>query len=223
MAKDSHNAVMDNLAISLFITSTDTGIGKTFFASVLIKEILEKKLFKAEEIAYFKPIQCGREFRNEEFATDYDCISRENPEIAVFNSYFLGYPAAPNLAAKLENITIDIKKIKEDFKNLKKQFKFIIVEGAGGLAVPITDDYWISDLAKDLNLPIVLVIRTALGTINHSLLSIEHARNKKLEIAGIQVSDVIPGENLQKEDSITSILRIGNVELFSIEKFLAGK
>lgn len=214
----------------IFITSTDTGVGKTFFAKVLIQDLIDNKLFKASEIAYFKPIQCGLEMVNKQAITDSDSVIKSNPEIKTFNSYFFEYPAAPNFAASLENKIIDTKKIINDFKQLKKDFKFIIVEGAGGIAVPITNDYLVSDLIKDLNLAIILVIRSELGTINHSLLSIEHARNKQIEILGIKVSaakainESIYTKNdpeinkIQKQAAINSILSIGNVELFDLNK-----
>ncbi len=218
---------------ALFITSTDTGVGKTYFSSFLISQLTSQKIFSAKQIAYYKPIQCGLEIRDGKPKTDCDYISENNPEVEVFNSYFLGYPAAPNFAASLEGIAIDIEKIKNDFADLKKRFDFVIIEGAGGLAVPISDEFLISDLAHYLNLPLVLVIRADLGTINHSLLSIEHARNKDLEILGIHVSAPNPNNNasysgtnektneLQKKAAIDSILKIGSVNLFDITSLFA--
>ncbi len=214
---------------SLFISSTDTGVGKTYFSSLLISELTRQEIFSAKQIAYYKPIQCGLEMRNGLPRTDCDYISENNPGVGVFNSYFLQYPAAPNFAATLENITIDIEKIEKDFADLKKRFDFIIVEGAGGLAVPITDKFLVSDLAQYLGLPLVLVIRPDLGTINHSLLSIEHARNKKLEILGVYVSAPNPNKNetysgtnektdeMQKKSAIDSILRIGSTNIFDLK------
>lgn len=214
----------------IFITSTDTGVGKTYFASSLIQSLIQSNTFKTSQIAYFKPIQCGLEIRNGQGETDLDFIHKHNPDIKVFNSYFFEYPAAPNFAAALENKTIDIKKIIDDFNQLKKQFDFIVVEGAGGLAVPVNNHYLISDLIKDLNLPIVLVISPDLGTINHSLLSIEHAKNKNIQILGITVSvsnlndlSIYTKNNpeinkKQKQEAINSILNIGSVELFDLNK-----
>lgn len=213
---------------ALFISSTDTGVGKTYFSSFLISQLIDQRVFSTKQIAYYKPIQCGLEIRNGKPKTDCDYITENNPGVEVFNSYFLQYPAAPNFAASIENITIDLNKIKKDFEELKAKFDFVIVEGAGGLAVPITDNFLVSDLAQYLDLPLVLVIRPDLGTINHSLLSIEHARNKDLEILGIYVSTPNPNNNetysgtnektdqLQKKSAIDSILSMGKVKIFNL-------
>lgn len=174
----------------IFISATDTNIGKTHFSGLLIKELL--KHYKADEIAYYKPIQCGREFDDtkKEYQTDLETISDLDLGIDAHNSYFLNYPAAPLLSAKLENTDISIAKIRYDFAALKAKYKFIIVEGAGGLAVPIKNGFMISDLAKALDLPLLLIARPDLGTINHTILSIEHAQKKDIPILGFMTSEV---------------------------------
>jgi len=97
-------------------------------------------------------------------------------------------PAAPSLAADLEGIDIDIDKIVEDYKELGKKCDFIILEGAGGLLTPIKDSFSMRDLVIKLNLPLLIVARPNLGTINHTLLTIEAAKNKNIKIAGIIIS-----------------------------------
>lgn len=218
----------------VFVSATDTGVGKTYFAAQLIADLIKRGYYQAEEITYYKPIQCGLELRNGQPETDADFVLRANPGIKVFNSYFFEYPAAPNFAALLENKSLDLKKIHDDFAEIKKNTKFVVVEGAGGLAVPLTDQYLVSDLARDFALPLILLIRPDLGTINHSLLSIEHARNKNLHIMGIQVSVSNPTDKscytkqdpvidkLQKQSAIDTILSLGNVRLFDLTNELTN-
>ncbi len=168
---------MTQSATSLFISATDTNVGKTYTSIALLHELLSCG-FKASELAYYKPIQCGLE------NSDIDLVATALPEISIYNSYLLKYPAAPSFAAEQENLTIDIQRIISDYQVIKTKYKLVIVEGAGGLAVPINGDYLVSDLLQDLAIPLLLVIRPNLGTINHSLLSLEHARNKGLNILG---------------------------------------
>lgn len=185
-------------------------MGKTFFSNLIIKSALQT--FSADQIAYYKPIQCGKEFSGEinGYEADFEYIKRHNPGIAVYNSYFLSQPAAPIIAANSggEKIDIDLSKIEDDFKKIKSQHKFVIVEGAGGLVVPIKENFLVSDLIKLLDLPLLLIIGSKLGTINHSLLSIEHAKSKNIELLGFVMSNREP---LSAHDS--EVLRV--IENFS--------
>ncbi len=162
--------------MSLFISATDTNIGKTYVAAQILKSLLDQGN-AVTDLAYYKPLQCGTD-------TDFEWIANQIPDLCVYNSYLLKYPAAPSFAAAQENLEIDINKILRDFQEIKNKHKIVIVEGAGGLAVPVKGTYLVSDLIRDLDLPLLLVLRQSLGTINHSLLSIEHARSKKLNLIG---------------------------------------
>lgn len=212
----------------IFISGTDTGVGKTYCSIALIKELIAEG-YKLEEIAYYKPIQCGRdqealadlsEGMSPLSGTDMGLASEAVPGLKVYCSYFLEYPAAPILSAEMEDIQIDIEKIKSDFEELKNKYKFLVVEGAGGLAVPVKENYLISDLTKDLDLPVLIVARPDLGTINHSLLSIEHARGKNLEIAGLYVNSysesIIEAKLSQIEANFSSSAQ-GSDEILSKE------
>lgn len=180
----------------IFVTATDTDVGKTFFSKSLINFLVENKIFEARDIAYFKPIQCGS-------PTDFDEI-KASTGVEIYCTYNLNFPASPDYAAKLENVEVSLNKIKDDFDKLKKTYKFIVVEGAGGAAVPINDKELISDLIKKLQLETIIVIRPDLGTINHSLLTIEHLKSKAITIKGIYVSarsrDVSEGYNITSEE-----------------------
>ena len=189
---------------------------------------MKKYNFHAEDIAYYKPIQCGVNPR-----TDFETISMQQPKVSTYNTYLLNYPASPDYAAKLDGFDLSLDLIKLDFEKIKAKHKFVIVEGAGGLAVPINGDILVSDIAKTLDLPVVLVSKNQLGNINQSLLSLEHLAKKGLDCAGIIFSDkeevfldqeygITDREMLeaQKAASIESILNVSGQKVFSLGSFL---
>jgi dethiobiotin synthetase len=198
----------------IFISATDTDVGKTYFANKIIGQLLKSGRYTALELAYYKPIQCGSE-------KDYDLIKEEHPGVATYISYDFAFAASPDYAASLENIDIQLEKIQEDFTKIKAKHKFIIVEGAGGLAVPINDTNTVADIVKILDLPLVLIIRSELGTINHSILSIEYARHKGLKLNGIIVSTKNKNNDqavqARNDAAIASILKHAKVNLIKLE------
>jgi dethiobiotin synthetase len=198
---------------SIFISATDTGVGKTFHSVKLLKKLLDLG-YKREELAYYKPIQCGDN-------KDYSVITQDLGDISTYCSYDLHYPASPHYAAQKEGIVINLEKIRSDYDEIKTKHKFIVVEGAGGLAVPLNySGDLVSDIPRVLELPIILVIRPNLGTINHSLLSIEHARTKGLEICGIIVSELaLEADTERTKNSIDTIIKFGGVKIFSYGQF----
>ena len=206
----------------LFVTATDTDVGKTYFSKSLLSKLLEQ--MPKEKLAYYKPIQCGK-------PTDYDVIKELG--IDTHCSYDLTYPASPDYAASLEGVEIKLEKILDDFQKLKAQYDFILVEGAGGLAVPINKTEMISDLAKALNLETILVIRPDLGTINHSILSLEHIKAKGLKLKGIYVSGKhrdlslayeLSDEERSKQNSaaLKSILEFSQAKEISLDEIAYG-
>ena len=198
----------------IFITATDTGVGKTFFSQKIIEAVAQ--IIDRRDIAYYKPIQCGKDakelFGNIFYEADYQCIERACPDIDTYCTYEFDFPASPDYASSLENVVIDINKIVQDFEKLRLDYKFIVVEGAGGLAVPINSTEMISDVAKALNLTTVLITKPVLGTINQTLLSIEHAKAKGLNIEALILAE---------EDSVSEAMEASQLEasLESIERF----
>lgn len=187
-----------NKSKAVFITATDTDVGKTFFSKSLIRYLLENKVFDKSEVVYYKPIQCGT-------PTDFEEVHHQTG-VDVFCTYNLKYPASPDYASSLEKIGISIEKIKTDFIKLQSQYRYVIVEGAGGPAVPINQKHFVSDLIKELDLETILVTRPDLGTINHSILSIEHLKAKGIKVKGIYVSaksrDLSEAYDLSLEDKL---------------------
>jgi dethiobiotin synthase len=175
----------------IFVTGTDTGIGKTIVSAALMNSFREK-----ENVCYWKPIQTGTEEDNdtETVRKLANCSGKEIHD----KGFRLEKPLSPHLSARLANVEITIQKTLSFVEN-QSENKFWIVEGAGGVLVPLNENELMIDLIKALNLPVVIVSRSGLGTINHTLLTIEVLRNKGLEILGV----IMNGEpNLENKKAI---------------------
>ncbi len=167
-----------------FITGTDTNVGKTLVSAVLTLAL---------QGYYWKPIECGLA----DEISDYKTIQQLTalPDIHFFPSnYSLKASLSPHQAAELENITIDINNCQ-----LPMNSQPLIVEGAGGVFVPINQHECLLDLMKKFHLPIIIVSRGTLGTLNHTLLTIEALRTRGLNIYGV----IFSGElNLKNQTTI---------------------
>jgi dethiobiotin synthetase len=171
------------------VTGTDTGIGKTVFSAGLVAAL---------DGVYWKPIQAGLD---EE--TDRDTVLRLSglpAERMLPEAYRLNTPASPHLAAEIDGVTIDPAKLA-----LPASDRPLVVEGAGGLLTPLTRSVSYIDVIANWRAPVVLCARTTLGTINHSLLSIEALRSRDIELKGI----VFIGE--ANAESETIIAAMGQV------------
>lgn len=170
--------------MKLFITGIGTDVGKTI-ASAIVTQALEAD--------YWKPIQAG-DLDNSDSHKIQRYISNDKTVIHP-NSYKLNTPASPHLAATIDGITIDLKKITEP-----KTKNHLVIEGAGGLLVPINNSDCIVDLIQK-DYKVIVVSRHYLGSINHTLLTFEALKNRKIEVAGILFSG---DENQSTEEIILS-------------------
>jgi len=200
--------------MNIFITGTDTDVGKTVVTAGLASAVRSL----GYSVGVFKPVQTGSLKKNNELVSpDLEFIKSADESILTKASYNFKEPAAPSLAAYLEGIDIDIDKIIEDYKELERKCDFVIVEGAGGLLVPIKDKFLMRDLVKTLYLPMVIVTRPDLGTINHTLLTIEAAKNKNIKIAGIIISDYPSGtENIAIKNAPDMIKELSGEKILGI-------
>jgi dethiobiotin synthetase len=167
----------------LFITGTDTGVGKTLLSSVLVAALNRK---------YWKPVQTGACE-----GTDRETVSKW-AEIPVEDTYQESYvfdpPVSPHLAAKQQGTTIHLQRIRRP-----ASAEPIVIEGAGGVFVPVNDDAFMLDLMRHLAVPVVVAARTALGTINHTLLTVFAIRTASLALRGVVM---IGKENIENRHSI---------------------
>jgi len=206
----------------LFITGTSTGVGKTVISAIICRILVNS----GRSIVYYKPVQTGLINENDKDIAP-DCRFVENL-INDFNNCMSSYtylfkkPASPHLAARLEGAKIKISKILNDYNNLCKDYDFIIVEGAGGLYVPLNDELdLVSDIPKMLNLNIVMVADAGLGTINHVSLSFKFIQSLQNHLSGIiliyhgEEPTDIEIENLSVLKKITGL---NNIYLFPAVK-----
>lgn len=171
-------------AAGYFVTGTDTGVGKTVVACALVRGLRARGV----DAGAMKPIETGvgpegpldamalQEAAGGDDALDDVCPQR------------FALPAAPTVAAKAEGRAVELWAIRRGYERLKARHDCVIAEGAGGLLVPATEDLCMADLAREFGLPLILVARAALGTINHTLLTLEAAVERGLAVAGVVIS-----------------------------------
>lgn len=195
----------------IFITGTDTGVGKTFVTALLLAE-LRRRGVKA---AGFKPIACGGGGRND--ARMFCRLMNREVPLEVINPVYLRHPLAPSVAARLERRRIDLGKVFHNYELLAAHYCVVLVEGAGGLMVPIRRDYFVADLALELDLPVLIVGRLGLGTINHTLLTVLQARAMKLKLAGIVLNDVAgKGRGLAEKTNVDVVPALCRLPLLGV-------
>jgi dethiobiotin synthetase len=171
----------------IFITGTDTGVGKTYVTATLLVELRSRGVHAAA----FKPIACGTGGRHD--AEIYAEIMDHEQPLNAINPVYLRHPLAPSVAARLEHKPVDLRQVFRSYQRLAAHYEVVLVEGAGGLMVPIRNNYFVGDLARALRLPLIVVARLGLGTINHSLLTVRQARAMGLKVQGIILNDTIGG------------------------------
>lgn len=176
--------------MSIVVTGTGTGVGKTVACAVILARYGPRR-----RLAYWKPVQSGTRG-----GTDGSRIARWTRGFAevLEEEYRFLRPLSPHLAARLEGKAIDPERIAAALVRhaLSDPKRDIVVEGVGGLLVPLTEGgYLVADLVRDLALPCLIVARTALGTINHTLLTLEAARARGIRVAGVVLSGPRDDEN----------------------------
>lgn len=187
--------------MNLFLTGTDTNVGKSYVASLLVRALRAK----GRDCVGLKPICCG----DREDATLLHAAADGAIELNDINPVWLRTPAAPYTASLIENRAIDLALIREAFERARAKHENVIVEGAGGWLVPIARDYSIADLAAEMGLPVAIVVANRLGALNHALLTVAAVRARGLECAGLILNH--PSE----EEDIATTTNRGVLEEFA--------
>lgn len=206
----------------LFITGTDTGVGKTRVASSLLAAWTRN----GRRLAGMKPIETGCA------ALDGTLVSADGAalwraggrrhDLALVAPLRLAAPASPAAAAALAGTTLDLPAIDRAFAALAGDSDLIVIEGAGGLLVPITDQLLMADLALRFEAPLVIVARASLGTVNHTLLTIEAARRRGLAVAGVILNRQRALVGVDEASNPTAIASFGDVPLLGTLPFRPG-
>ncbi|MFH1837872.1 MAG: dethiobiotin synthase [Candidatus Omnitrophota bacterium] len=209
---------------AVFVTGTDTGVGKTVVSGLLLRFLCENGFKSITQ----KWVQTGSAYPPEDLLThmsfieDGDMLLREHlDEMA---PYVFKFPASPHLAASLEEKTISSEKITDIFKKLRQEFDCVIVEGSGGVLVPINDKEMIGDIAQKLELPVIIVAENRLGAINQTLLTVEALQSRQMKIIGIVFNRLSKNEDETiLENNKETIKRLSGVNVLGELKFNADK
>ena len=190
-------------------------IGTETYVSTLLYKALKKHNFQ-----YYKPIQSGCFLRDGKLtAPDVDFLTKFNgiPYDNSMVTYTLKEEVSPHLASEMENTNIEIENIKKHYEDLKRKYSNILVEGAGGFYVPlIRDKFYIYDLIKMFNLPVVLVCGTRVGAINHTMLTLNALKTMGIKLQGL-VFNNYKGQFFE-DDNIKVILELSQIKNYIIVK-----
>lgn len=209
-----------------FIIGTDTEIGKTTFAAGFAHLLKEK----GYNVGVMKPIATGsKKYSNKFKSLDTKILTtatRNQEGDDVINPFFYKIPSAPYLATKilLNSTKIDLNIIKKKYMELQKKYDYMIVEGIGGLMVPLTRDQYVANLAKRLNLPIVIVMSNKVGTLNHVIMTSIMCKNYKLKILGIVINHTIQADDKKSKqinDFLPEVVKdLTGLEILAVVPFL---
>ncbi|MBM4763028.1 dethiobiotin synthase [Bacillus sp. B15-48] len=170
-----------------FVTGTDTDVGKTIISSGLAAVLKEKEI----DVGVFKPLLSGISREDPESDTsllkELSQTSLSHQEITPFQ---FNNPLAPYVAGKLEGKVVKMEEIVTYWEKIREKHRFFIVEGAGGISVPLGEGFLVSDLIKVLKLPIIIVARPNLGTFNHTFLTVQYAKSLNIPIVGIVINGI---------------------------------
>ena len=180
---------------AVFISGTDTGVGKTIVSGLLARYLCEKGYRTTTQ----KWVQTGSRKFSPDVALHLKLMGAQTKRMRQYNSlvcpYVLNFAGSPHLAASYQGKVIRIETIKKSFYSLVRNFDFVVVEGVGGALVPFNRKKLIIDVVKDLRLPVIIVAANKLGAINHTLLTLEALRARKMKIIGVVFNNNRKGEN----------------------------
>ena len=180
------------MAHGYFVTGTDTGVGKTTFAVALVHALQQRGL----SVAAMKPVAAGGELIEGRWLNDdvhaLRAAANVKADLQILNPYMFGPPIAPHIAAEQVNVEIELQKILSAYAVLAAQAEAVVVEGAGGFCVPLGAQFDTAELARALDLPIILVVGMRLGCLNHALLTAEAITRRGMKWAGWVASILDP-------------------------------
>jgi len=169
---------------SIFITGTDTDVGKTYVTAGLAVTLRKMGI----DVGIMKPFAAGNPQKKGFKSEDVEILARagqvSDPE-SLLNPQFFKMAASPYTASKDLNVKVKLSTVFSSFKKLSKKHSLMLVEGMGGIMTPILKNYFVADLIKDMMLPTIIVARTRVGTINHTIMTYEICKKKKIPVKGI--------------------------------------
>jgi dethiobiotin synthetase len=208
------------VAEGVFITGTDTEVGKTLIAAGLVVALQDQGI----DVGVMKPLESGAlSFESAPIPRDAFYlreIAGVEDDLELINPYCFQIPLAPGVAAEQEGVEVDLEQIKEAYEELKGRHQFMVVEGAGGLLVPIAKDTLLPKLIKLLDLPLLVVARSSLGTINHTLLTLAYCQQEGLEVVGIVINKSTLDADPAEESNPHYITQFGRASVWGTFPYL---
>jgi dethiobiotin synthetase len=205
---------------AIFITGTDTGVGKTMATAALARFFNSRGL----KVGVMKPCETG--------VADPDLPGEDarlllwaaasGDDVNLVAPYRLKIPAAPSLAAEHESVFIDAQRIVDAFTEIRKGKDLVLIEGAGGLMVPLRGGFLMADLIGQMGSRLLVVARPSLGTINHTLLTIFAARTMELPLAGFLINRMPAQPNVAEEDAPHQLAKLASADLLGVLPDVAG-
>lgn len=191
---------------SFFVTGTDTGVGKTLVSCAFLHSLRQQ----GKHVVGYKPVASGAEPQDDGPLVNADAqalLAAGSPGfgLARINPVCLREATAPHLAARDEGVAIDLSALVNGFQALRREADAVVVEGAGGLLVPLNATTDFSDLARALGLPVVLVVGIRLGCLNHALLSVEAMQARNLVLAG-WVANCLEPDFARQDDYVATLM-----------------
>ena len=206
---------------AIFITGTDTGVGKTAISASLAAFL---SLRKEINVGVMKPFESGLSRTDRDTST---CDARFLKEASgtsdtldEISPYTFEAPLAPEAAAKLENVVIDIDMVNGTFQGLLKRHDVLVVEGAGGVLVPIDTGFFYCDLIKAWDIPVIIVSRLGLGTINHTLLTNVFLQSMGISVLGVILNDTEGVNDIAAKTNPEMLRQYLNVPILGIFPYL---
>lgn len=196
----------------VFIAGTDTGVGKTTVAAGLAAVLKARGI----DVGIMKPVETGCSKAIPKDTLLLKKAAKVEDELDLINPYRFERPLAPLVAAQMERKKISLKRLKSCFQELEKRHQFLIVEGIGGLLVPLTLQHFTFHFAPLFSLPMILVARANLGTINHTLLSLKWAISQGLEVIGVVINNLIEKQGLAENTNPKTLQRLMEVPLLGV-------
>ena len=176
---------------SLFVTGTDTDVGKTCVSASIVKNLRDMDI----DVGVMKPFASGHKKNSSSLPQDVEILmkySGSQDPIDLVNPYFFEIPTSPYDAAKILVQKINLQKVIDAYNKLLSSHDLVIVEGIGGLMTPITQNYFVSNLISELDVDTIIVMGSKLGTVNHTLLTYEHCKQMHLKLKGFVINQTVP-------------------------------
>lgn len=197
----------------IFVTGTDTDVGKTIISSGLAAVLNEKKI----DVGVFKPLLSG--ISREDPASDTSLLKKLSKTTLSYEEitpFAFKEPLAPYVSGKLEGKNVTSEELLNHWEKIRRKHEFFIVEGAGGISVPLGKQFLVSDLIKAMQLPLVIVARPNLGTVNHVFLTVQYAKSLGLPVAGVVINGISDHPDLAEKTNPELIEELCGVPILGI-------